>query len=227
MNFDQLKLGKSVEGSVISSFRNEVKSNRYIYLMAGVHGDEVEGVYVLKQLFNWLQTDEVQLKIPLIVIPVLNVDGYRVGSRLNAHSVDLNRNLPASSWQEECRADKYNPGPKPLSEPENQFLYKLLKKYRPKLVMTFHTLRPLLNYDGILGQKVGEYLGQFNGYEVSDSVGYQTPGSLGQLLPEKFESSVLTYELPELKKSKPLEQIWLENEEGLKSLFIESEILKN
>jgi protein MpaA len=93
MNFTPLKSGKSVEGSEIEVFRNEIKGKRYVYLLGGVHGDEVEAVYCLNQLYKWLQQVD-SIDYPIIVIPTLNVDGYRSGSRVNSHGVDLNRNFP-------------------------------------------------------------------------------------------------------------------------------------
>ena len=50
MNFSLLKSGHSVEGQEIQAFRSDEKASKYNYLMAGVHGDEVEGVYLLKNL---------------------------------------------------------------------------------------------------------------------------------------------------------------------------------
>ena len=97
-----------------------------------VHGDEVEGVYLLKNIFDWLK-ERNEIEIPLIVIPILNVDGYRTGTRVNAHGVDLNRNLPSSNWESGARAAKYFPGNEALSEPENQFLVKLFNKFPQNL----------------------------------------------------------------------------------------------
>ena len=120
MNFKELKPGTSVEGDEIPAFICKNNTKTYTYIMAGVHGDEVEGVYVLKQLFEWLQQEEA-IKTSLIVIPILNVDGYRAATRVNAHGVDLNRNCPSAQWSDKYTDAKYNPGSAPLSEPENVF----------------------------------------------------------------------------------------------------------
>ncbi len=111
MDFIDLRPGTSVEGEKIPCFRSEDKADKYNYLMAGTHGDEVEGVFVLNRLFKWLQERE-DLALPLIVIPILNVDGYRSGTRVNSHGVDLNRNLPATSWASEFKEKKTGPVPK-------------------------------------------------------------------------------------------------------------------
>lgn len=219
MIFSELESGHSLEGNPIPVFKTDIKAAKYFYLIGGVHGDEVEGVYVLKELFQWLKLEHSLKDLPMIVIPILNVDGYRAQSRVNAHSVDLNRNLPTKDWTNVCTQPRYNPGPKALSEPENQFLVKLMDKYRPGFIMSFHTWKPILNYNGNC-KDVADYLAQYNKYETASDIGYPTPGSLGTFAVEKYHSPVLTFECPELKKHREsLKDIWVENEKGLKDVF--------
>ena len=192
--------------------------------MAGVHGDEVEGVYCLQQLFKWLQEED-DIELPIIVVPILNIDGYRAGTRTNAHGVDLNRNLPAESWESTERAKKYHPGPKALSEPENKFLDRLFAKYPPKLILSFHSWKPMINYNGNC-QQVAELLEKYNSYPVHAEIeGHPTPGSLGDYAPEKFNCPVLTFECPEISDDKSLKDIWEENREGLETL-LKSDLVK-
>jgi len=219
MIFSELESGLSLESNPIPAFKTDIKANKYLYLIGGVHGDEVEGVYVLKELFSWLKLEHSLKDLPMVVVPILNVDGYRAQTRVNAHQVDLNRNLPTKDWSPTFTQAKYNPGPKALSEPENQFLVRLFDKFKPGLIISFHTWKPILNYNGDC-QDVAEYLAQFNKYETSSDIGYPTPGSLGSFAVEKYNSPVLTFECPELKTHREsLKEIWQENEEGLKSFF--------
>ena len=219
MIFSELESGSSLEGHPIPAFKTDIKASKYFYLLAGVHGDEVEGVYVLKELFQWLKMEHSLKDFPMIVIPILNVDGYKNQTRVNAHLVDLNRNLPTKDWVSTQKEARYNPGPKPLSEPENQFLVKLMDKYKPGFIMSFHTWKPILNYNGQCDD-VARYLSDFNQYEIASDIGYPTPGSLGTFAVEKYNSPVLTFECPELKKHREsLKDIWKENEEGLKKFF--------
>jgi murein peptide amidase A len=224
MIFSELESGKSREGLSIPVFKTDIKAQKYLYLIGGVHGDEVEGVYVLKELFNWLKLEHSLSDLPMVVVPILNVDGYRTQTRVNAHSVDLNRNLPTKDWSAQFSQPKYNPGPTPLSEPENQFLIKLFDKYRPGLIISFHTWKPILNYNGDCFD-VAEFLNKYNHYEMAGDIGYPTPGSLGTYAVEKYHSPVLTFECPELKTHREsLKDIWVENEKGLKD-FLQSELL--
>ena len=219
MIFSEIEKGTSLEGHTIPVFKTDIKASKYLYLMAGVHGDEVEGVYVLKELFNWLKNEHSLKDMPIVVIPILNVDGYRAQSRVNAHLVDLNRNLPTKDWTPEQTQAKYNPGTKALSAVENQFLVKLLDKYKPGMIISFHTWKPILNFNGDC-QDIAEYLHTFNKYEMAGDIGYPTPGSLGTFGVEEYNSPVLTFECPELKTHREsLKDIWKENEEGLKKIF--------
>lgn len=223
MIFSDLSSGKSVEGNEITAFRSETSASKYLYLMAGTHGDEVEGVFVLDQLFKWLKEDHTVQELPLIVIPILNPDGYRAQSRVNSHAVDLNRNYATKDWSPDFTQDKYNPGSGPLSEPENVFLEKLFQKFRPGFIISFHSWKPILNFNSD-AQDVAEYLASYNQYPVAGDIGYPTPGSLGSYAPEKYESPVLTFECPTLAEGKTLQEIWQENEKGLKNL-LQSELI--
>jgi protein MpaA len=218
VNFMELKPGHSVEGDEIKAFRSETKAENYIYLMAGTHGDEVEGVYVLQNLFDWLKSDD-SFDIPLVVLPILNVDGYRMGTRTNAQGVDLNRNYATDCWTPEARAAKYNPGANALSEPENQFLVKLFDKFPPRLILTFHSWKPMINYNGDC-KEVAELLERHNSYPICDDIkGHPTPGSLGEFGPKKYQSPVLTFECPLISEEKSLKDIWEENKAGLQNLM--------
>lgn len=217
MIFKELQPGTSLEGMEIAALKTTNKAPKYLYLLAGTHGDEVEGVYVLNELLNWIKEDD-EISIPMVIIPILNPDGYREGRRVNAHCVDLNRNMPTSDWQKEHKKEKYNPGPSPGSEKENQFLIKLLDKFPPALTISFHSWKPMLNYNGDI-KDVADYLGSFNGYPVKDDIGYPIHGSLGTYIPEKFNTGVLTFECPTLDGKNTLEEIWKENEKGLKNLL--------
>ena len=225
MIFNKLDSGTTVEGNEIEAYKTDVKSTKYLYLIAGTHGDEVEGVFVLKELFEWLKENHTIGDLPIVVLPILNVDGYRASTRVNAHAVDLNRNYPSENWSPVARKDKYNPGPSANSEPENKFLLKLFEKYKPGLVISFHSWKPLLNFNGNI-EDIADYISGYNEYETALDVGYPTPGSLGTYVPEKYDVGVLTYECPVLSDENSLKSIWEENEQALKS-FLQSELLKS
>jgi len=222
--FKSLPSGNSVLGQPIEVFKTPGKAAKYTYLVAGCHGDEVEGVYVLKELFEWLKSEHQLPDHPLIIIPILNPDGYQSGTRVNAQGVDLNRNCPADDWSAEFTEDKYNPGKEPLSEPENKFLMKLMDQYHPELVISFHSWKPIVNYNGD-AKKIADFLGGYNNYEVSDDLGYPTPGSHGTYIPNQYGCGLITYELPLIENGATLKEIWDENKRGLMALFQREKLL--
>ncbi len=227
MILSPLSSGKTVEERDIPAFKNSfcTSDKKHLYLLAGVHGDEVEGVYVLRNLTEFLSSEE-SLEFPMIIVPNLNIDGYHNRKRTNSHGVDLNRNLPAKSWQAEFKKEEYHPGPAAASEPENQFLLELFSAFPPGLILSFHSWKPLLNYNGDC-LDVAEFIAHYNHYEiVPPEKMYLTPGSLGDYAPEKYNCPVLTYECPRLNESdKPsLSKIWEENKDGLVS-FVRSRLL--
>lgn len=225
MDIVDLKPGHSVEGDDIAAFRSDTKGQKFVYLLAGVHGDEVEGVYVLKKLTDWLKEND-DYQLPTIIIPILNVDGYRAGTRVNAHGVDLNRNLPSKSWSGEAREPKYNPGAKALSEPENIFLEKLFSKFTPGIILTMHSWKPMVNYNGPC-KDIADILHKHNNYEVCDDIqGHPTPGSLGDYAPEKYKAPVLTFECPIISETLTLKNIWEESEAGFKEVMLSENLKK-
>jgi protein MpaA len=225
MKFTELTPGKSVKGQNIPAFKSQLDAPKYNYILGAVHGDEVEGAHLAQKLFQWLsETNEVNL--PLIIVPIVNVDGFQAKSRVNANGVDLNRNLPSKQWTPEAREAKYFPGKAPLSEPENQFLVDLFKQYPPRFILSFHSWYPVINYNGAC-KEIAEFLAQYNKYPIeADFLTHPTPGSLGEFGPQEFKSPVLTFECPVLSDTVTLESVWKENEEAFKKLFT-SEILEN
>lgn len=216
--FNKFETAKSVKGLEILAYTNQPGAASYTYILGGMHGDEGEGIFMVEQLHNWLQVEEP--KIPIILIPLLNPDGLAAGTRVNANGVDLNRNWPVADWSPSFDETRYNPGSKPLSEPENKFLYSLFKRYKPQMILTFHSWNkePTLNYNEH-AKKDAEFLAQLNNYAISDDVGYATPGSLGTFATEVLQSGIITYECPVVTARLTLGEIWLQNEQALMQYF--------
>ena len=201
---------RSVNGESIPVLRSAMPAKKFCYLIAGTHGDEPEGIYVQNALVEWLRKSEIIT--PFIILPTLNPDGFKKKTRCNANGVDLNRNLPASNWQLNESNDRYYSGPKPLSEPENEFLLSLFSQYPPGLIISFHSWKPMLNSNGDC-EDIIQLLQQYNSYpivreEIDD---HPTPGSLGSYVSETLNIPVLTFECPVLEERPDLESIWMEN----------------
>jgi len=225
MNFLKLPSAISPQNREIEAFITEKKSDKYIYILGAVHGDEIEGAHLAKKLFEFLKSQE-QLDIPTVVVPIVNVDGYALNTRVNANGVDLNRNLPSDKWSPEALEAKYFPGKAPMSEPENQFLDELFKKYPPKFIISFHSWYPVINYNGAC-KEVAEFLASYNQYPIeADFENHPTPGSLGEYGPQVYQCPVLTFECPLVSEGHTLEGIWKVNQKGFEELFLSGKIMQ-
>ena len=197
----------SVEGKEIEYFVFG-KGNINIHFHGAIHGDEKEGVGVLRRLMAYLRSRPYLIKgLKLIFIPIINPDGYERNSRFNARGVDLNRNFPAKNWR---KLRKARSGTKPLSEPESKAVYELIKTYPPFLVVTLHSARRSVNWDGPC-QDLAERMAVWNGYRTEETVGYPTPGSLGSWLGKDLNIPVITLELRHASE----EELWKENKYAL------------
>jgi len=214
-------IGRSLEGRPISMMRQEGgPDHAYTYFLAGTHGDEVEGVFVLHQLYRWLM--QVNDTTPVIIIPVLNPDGLAKGTRGNARGVDLNRNFPTECWAPQASHPKYHPGAFPLSESENQALITVFEKYPVKQVISFHSWNPMLIYNGEKIAPLARFLSTYNHYPIiAETVdNHPTPGSFGSYVPTRYQAPVLTFECPEIDgEYYTLSDIWAKNAAGLQALF--------
>ena len=94
-------------------------------------------------------------------------------------------------------------------------VHNLFQKFSPGLIISFHSWKPLINYNGQC-REIAEYIKTYNKYEVfADLEDHPTPGSLGEYGPEKYKSPVLTFECPLISEELSLEDIWQENQEAL------------
>lgn len=66
-----------------------------ICLTAAIHGDELNGIEMVRRLMY--QLDPTTMKGTVIGIPIVNLDGFRRGSRYLADRRDLNRHFPGSA----------------------------------------------------------------------------------------------------------------------------------
>ena len=169
-------------------------NNPCIFILGGVHGDEVEGVIAAQGLIDILFVEKnIPILYDMTIVPILNFDGFLCQKRVNASGVDLNRNLPTKDWQATALKPKYQPGPAPNSEPENQAMVDYILKLCPEFIISLHSWKPLLNVNGDV-KEIAKKIAQQTGYEIVEDIGYPTPGSLGTYGQEK-NIPVLTYEI--------------------------------
>lgn len=195
------------------------KAKLRVLVMGAIHGDELSSASLALHWLRFAAGEPMQMPQPVHwrFIPVLNPDGMfaQPPRRVNARGVDLNRNFPTPGWDKEAptywekrtRKDPRRwPGPKPLSEPETQFLYQQMQSFKPHLIVAIHAPYGVLDFDGpsVPPSKLGRlYL---------DQVGI-FPGSLGNYGGVHKGIPVVTIELPNAQRT-PLDaemrQMWLD-----------------
>ncbi len=112
--------------------------------MGCIHGDESAGIPIARVL----ATTPPPRGASLWIIPDLNPDGLAAGTRQNARGVDLNRNFLWHWRPLGVRGDLEYSGPHPLSEPEAQAAYRLIKRIRPQVTIWFHQPEALVDLSG-------------------------------------------------------------------------------
>lgn len=191
---------------------------RPFLFIGGVHGDEPEGVRLAEEFLKWLTLHDLEVSRPWILIPCLNVDGFRRQQRTNSRGVDLNRNFPTDHWKSSELKNRYYPGEHPASEPEVQALIQLVSEYQPEVIFHFHSWEPSLIYTGDPGKKWAEILTLGNDYPVKHDIGYPTPGSLGEWGWEKMKTPVICVEEQE---KIDLDLVWDHFKRGLQKIVTE------
>lgn len=149
------KIGTSVQGRSINSLFIG-KGTRYFMVDAAIHGLEKGGTTAIirfaELLVEWYRTDQnwrdKLTQYTVILVPVLNPDGYVANTRDNANGVDLNRQFSPTST---------------TTEPEAWALRWLMGNYTPTQYASLHT---------------GGEIYPLNAFYISSSYPYDTYPSL-------------------------------------------------
>lgn len=182
-------IGNSVEGRPIEclSFGDGADS---ILVIATIHGNESAGTPLLERLVEHISyRPELMAGRRIMLVPVTNPDGYAHRTRHNVRGVDLNRNFPASNWQNSSQH-----GDSALSEPESVALHGLLQSARPSRIVSLHEPYGCIDYDGP-GEGLARAMAAACDLPVKKLGG--RPGSLGSYAGESLGIPIITVEFPE------------------------------
>lgn len=194
-------LGHSVQGRPIELIRFGPGRHPRL-ILAGIHGDEPKSVYLANRLCEDLAgPGDVPTAWSVLVVPVVNPDGYAVRKRRNANGVDLNRNFPTPDWSAGRRRSRFFGGTDPASEPETLIVIDLIERVRPADIITVHSIsdgRHCNNHDGpaAVAEQLAQAMADLNGYPVTSTIGYSTPGSFGTWAGRELGIPMVTLELP-------------------------------
>jgi protein MpaA len=131
-----LPIGHSVDGRAIRPVVLGSAPPAHTLLVVGcIHGNEPAGIAIARALVR----AGAERGAEIVVVPTVNPDGcLALGTRQNAHGVDLNRNFP-SNWARIGRRGSFQwSGPRPLSEPETRYVVSLVRALKPAVTVWFH-----------------------------------------------------------------------------------------
>lgn len=143
--------GYSVRGRALVAYRFGSSGPTTMYVGA-IHGNEPSSSGLMRAWINYLDArPSLYSGRRIVVIPTINPDGLIAGTRMNARSVNLNRNFPTDGWQKDIDdTDGYHAsggGDAPLSEPESKALANFTLSIRPRLLLSFHAVGSLVTGD--------------------------------------------------------------------------------
>jgi hypothetical protein len=132
----RITIGRSRQDRPIRAwYRGDRGADRVLVVLGQMHGDEKAG----KRTATWVRGNIGPRRgTGVWIVPTMNPDGDRRGTRQNARGVDLNRNWPTSGWTRSGRGDRYWGGPRPASEPETRAMIRFLAEVRPDHVASIH-----------------------------------------------------------------------------------------
>lgn len=201
----------------------QLKGKRPLLLMGGIHGDEPLGVHLAQKTLELLMADAEKAKpevtLPWILIPIVNVDGFKANTRVNGRGVDLNRNYPAQSWVPGFEKERYNPGPSPGSEAEIKGVVALIETYQPRIIIHCHSWKPMIVAAGDPALRDAERLSKSSHYKVVPEIGYPTPGSLSQFGWHDRQIPVICIEEAD---ETPRDQVWPNFQQGMREIFLDA-----
>lgn len=210
-----LTVGKSVRGrSIIASFFGN--GTKRVLVLGGIHGNEQSSAVVAKALAATLLREPVVSGPTVIIVAEVNPDGLVDATRVNANGVDINRNFPSTSWRSDYPDLNHYPGNEPASEPETRAIIDLIKRYPPDLIITLHAALGCMNWDGPAADTAAIMAG-VNGYPLCQSLGYETPGSLGTLVGGDSKIPTVTIEL----RASPAGDLVRENLPALRAALVQ------
>lgn len=133
--FGYSELGRPITGYEIGS------GEECLLIFGGIHGDEKGTVDLVRRFADEVivQPDLVPTTRKLVVVPLVNPDGYFDGIyRNNANGVNINRNFATSGWTAYPDQQTFA-GQQPFSEKESQVIKTIVEECVPSVMVAFHS----------------------------------------------------------------------------------------
>lgn len=139
-------IGYSQQGRAIISYVFGSGAKKVLFTGA-IHGNESNTKSLLDTWIGELEARATDIPggTQVVVVPLLNPDGYAAGTRTNSRNVDLNRNFDTTDWKKDIQnvygqAFPGGGGKSAMSEPETQVIANYTSQLRPALTLSYHSV---------------------------------------------------------------------------------------
>ena len=131
IDFEVEEIGESVKELPIKSVTFG-KGSKRILMWSQMHGNESTTTKAVFDLMNWVETNSalsnsILNNCTIRVIPMLNPDGAKAYTRVNANKIDLNRDA------------------QDRSQPESKLLRNCFEEFKPNFCFNLHDQRTIFN----------------------------------------------------------------------------------
>lgn len=201
-------IGNSYEGRSINAYQFGSGSSVALYI-GTIHGDETNAKRLLDKWIDDIEANPGRIPAgrKVIIVPLANPDGYARSTRINARSVDLNRNFGANNWKASVKMPwgatlETGGGTEPFSEPETMAIKNLIASRNPAFVMTFHSKASIVEANEAGNSvAIGNIYAKYSGYANkpastnTSTFNYDTTGSLEEWGKDKLNLPIILVEL--------------------------------
>lgn len=143
-------IGYSSKGRTIRAYYFGSGASAVVYTGA-IHGNESSTKALMDKWIAELEANarSIPANISVVVVPIVNPDGYAAGTRTNGNNVDLNRNFGTSDWRKDITTVTNAPfpgggGDAPMSQPETKAIASLVSRVGARLVLSYHSIGGVL-----------------------------------------------------------------------------------
>lgn len=214
----KIDLGRSAQGNTVTG-RVFGSGEDAILLFGAIHGNEKSSAKLLERLVGEISLGSIAVssKKKVIIVPILNPDGYKAGLfKVNANDVNLNLNFDTAGWKPYGGEANLFAGTEPFSEIESRIIRDIVYKYNVKTMVSFHAKGGLVNpeFGHVLSQNLARQYSRISGHSYYEDSSWDYPGTATKWFIEKIGGPAITVELTDLYNSD-----WARNQKALADLL--------